>query len=239
MIPTRVLQEWSSSPWPCGQGDVGADARRLGAGTHDAGAWCTGSSQPCAISRQYWSGVGSVTERKIAPLVPPRLSVSAGRRLLATRGHQLTLGELLPAPRTGSLVYGMGKIDTWVLCPIGTLSRLSAGPPVIDFRSPRVGGSVVVHRDPVDVFEMGPKPYLVLPPCLPAPPAPTGPIGSGSPRNGGPAACSTRPDRDPAVQGRSQGQRRPAPQLPRGGRGTAENFSPPCAACTSTPSRTA
>lgn len=54
-----------------------------------------------------------MAERKVAPLVPPRLSVSAGRQLLATRGGQLPVAELLALPRAGRLIYGMGKIDTW------------------------------------------------------------------------------------------------------------------------------
>jgi hypothetical protein len=107
--------------------------------------------------------VVAVAERKIAPLVPPRLSVSAGRQLLATRGGQLPVGDLLPTPRTGSLVYGMGKIDTWgVVSNRDTIQALGWAPGD-RLQIALVGGSVVVHRDPAGVFAMGPKPYLVLP----------------------------------------------------------------------------
>ncbi|HEY0448256.1 MAG TPA: hypothetical protein VGD70_03935, partial [Actinophytocola sp.] len=89
-----------------------------------------------------------MAERKIAPLLPPRLAVSAGRRLLATRGGHLPVGELLGLPRAGSLIYGMGKIDVW-----GTVSNR----PTVDalgwvcgdrLHIALVDGSVVVHRDP-------------------------------------------------------------------------------------------
>jgi len=104
-----------------------------------------------------------VTERKIAPLLPPRLPASAGRQLLATRGSHLPVAELLAPPRAGSLVYGMGKLDTWgVVSNRDTIQTLgwAAGD---RFQIAVVGVSIVVHRDPGGVFEMGPKPYLVLP----------------------------------------------------------------------------
>ena len=107
-----------------------------------------------------------MTERKIAPLVPPTLARGSGRRLLAGRGAQLPVGELLTRPRAGSLVYGMGHLDA-----DGRLSNRST----IDalgwaagdcLNIALVDGSVVVHRDPTDVFTMGTKPYLVLPASL-------------------------------------------------------------------------
>jgi hypothetical protein len=124
---------------------------------------CTGSSRPLATSRQYWSGVVDVAERTIAPLVPPRLSVSAGRQLLATRGGRLPVAELLAPPRAGSLVYGMGKIDTWGVVSNRDTVQALGWAPGDRLQIALVGGSVVVHRDPAGVFAMGPKPYLVLP----------------------------------------------------------------------------
>lgn len=52
-----------------------------------------------------------MAERKIAPLVPPRLTRGTGRHLLASRNAQLDVVDLLSRPRAGSLVYGMGKVD--------------------------------------------------------------------------------------------------------------------------------
>jgi hypothetical protein len=104
-----------------------------------------------------------VAERKVAPLVPPRLSVSAGRQLLATRSVRLPVAELLAPPRAGTLVYGMGKIDTWgVVSNRDTVEALGwiAGDRL---QIALVGGSVVAHRDPTGAFALGPKPYLVLP----------------------------------------------------------------------------
>ncbi|MGB3443220.1 MAG: hypothetical protein WBA97_31155 [Actinophytocola sp.] len=107
-----------------------------------------------------------MTERKIAPLVPPALARGSGSRLLAGRGAQLPVGELLARPRAGSLVYGMGHLDA-----DGRLSNRST----IDtlgwaagdcLNIALVSGSVVVHRDPTGAFTMGTKPYLVLPAAL-------------------------------------------------------------------------
>jgi hypothetical protein len=107
--------------------------------------------------------VVAVAERTIAPLVPPRLSVSAGRQLLATRGGRLPVAELLAPPRAGSLVYGMGKIDTWgVVSNRDTIQALD-WTPGDRLHIALVGGSVVVHRDSAGVFAMGSRPYLVLP----------------------------------------------------------------------------
>jgi hypothetical protein len=98
-----------------------------------------------------------------SPLVPPRLQRGAGRQLLASRNARIEVADLLPASRAGSLVYGMGRIDTWgVVSNRATIDALgwTAGDRI---QIALVGGSVVAHRDPAGVFEMGPKPYLVLP----------------------------------------------------------------------------
>ena len=107
-----------------------------------------------------------MTERKVAPLVPPTLAHGAGHRLLANRGTQLPIGDLLGRPRAGTLVYGMGRLDQE-----GRLSNRSTinalGWTAGDCLSiALVGGSVVVHRDPTGAFAMGTKPYLVLPVAL-------------------------------------------------------------------------
>lgn len=104
-----------------------------------------------------------VIERKITPLIPPRLTATAGRQLLATRGSHLPVAELLSRPRAGSLIYGMGKIDTWgVVSNQDTIHALgwTHGD---HLHIAVLGGSVVAHRDPAGVFAMGPKPYLTLP----------------------------------------------------------------------------
>jgi len=104
-----------------------------------------------------------VAEHKIAPLVPPRLQRGAGRQLLANRNARIEVADLLPPPRAGALVYGMGRIDTWgVVSNRTTIDALgwTAGDRI---QIALVGGSVVAHRDPAGVFQMGPKPYLVLP----------------------------------------------------------------------------
>jgi hypothetical protein len=108
-------------------------------------------------------GVVGVAERKIAPLVPPRLIRGAGRQLLASRNAQLDVVDLLSRPRAGSLVYGMGKVDER-----GAVSNRAAvdalGWAAGDhLHVALVGGSVVAHRDDAGAFTMGPKPYLVLP----------------------------------------------------------------------------
>jgi hypothetical protein len=107
-----------------------------------------------------------VTERKIAPLVPPTLARGSGRRLLAGRNTQLQVGELLARPRAGTLVYGMGRLDSE-----GRVSNRSTidalGWTAGDCLSiALVDGSVVAHRDPTGAFVMGAKPYLVLPAAL-------------------------------------------------------------------------
>jgi hypothetical protein len=107
-----------------------------------------------------------VAERKIAPLVPPTLARGSGRRLLAGRGTQLPVSELLARPRVGSLVYGMGHLDAdGRLSNRATIDALGwAAGNCLNIAL--VGGSVVVHRDPTGVFVMGTKPYLVLPAAL-------------------------------------------------------------------------
>lgn len=107
-----------------------------------------------------------MAERKIAPLVPPTLARGSGRRLLAGRSAQLPVGELLARPRAGTLVYGMGRLDSeGRVANRSTIDALgwTAG----DCLSiALVGGSVVVHRDASGAFVMGAKPYLVLPAAL-------------------------------------------------------------------------
>ncbi|MGH3758784.1 hypothetical protein [Actinophytocola sp.] len=104
-----------------------------------------------------------MTESKIAPLIPPTLARGSGQRLLAGRANQLQVGELLARPRVGSLVYGMGRLDSdgrvanrSTIEALGWVAgdRLSIA---------LVDGSVVAHRDPTGAFVMGAKPYLVLP----------------------------------------------------------------------------
>ena len=109
-----------------------------------------------------WEVVG-VAERKVAALVPPQLAHGAGRRLLSSRNAQLDVVDLLAGPRAGSLVYGMGKIDTWGLVSnrstIDTLGWVAGDRLHIVL----VGGSVVVHRDEAGAFAMGTRPYLMIP----------------------------------------------------------------------------
>lgn len=116
--------------------------------------------------RPSFVGVAGVTERKIAPLIPPTLARGFGQRLATGRSTQLRVGELLQRPRVGTLVYGMGRLDQ-----DGRLSNRST----IDalgwttgdhLHIALLGGSVVAHRDPAGAFEMGAKPYLVLPAAL-------------------------------------------------------------------------
>ena len=104
-----------------------------------------------------------MTEHRIAPLVPPTLARGSGRRLLAGRNTQLQVGELLARPRAGSLVYGMGRLDSdGRVANRSTIEAL--GWTTGDCLSiALVDGSVVVHRDPTGAFVMGAKPYLVLP----------------------------------------------------------------------------
>jgi hypothetical protein len=123
-------------------------------------AFSSGSCRPPLLE------VVGVAERKIAPLVPPTLARGSGRQLLAGRSAQLQVGELLEQPRAGSLVYGMGRLDS-----DGRLSNRSTidalGWTAGDCLSiALVDGSVVAHRDPSGAFVMGTKPYLVLPAAL-------------------------------------------------------------------------
>lgn len=116
-----------------------------------------------APSSAPWLGVVGVVERKIAPLVPPRLPHGAGRQLLAHRTAHLEVAELLARPRTGTLVYGMGRLDErGVLSNRATIDALewTVGD---HLHIAVVGGSVVAHRDAAGAFAMGTKPYLILP----------------------------------------------------------------------------
>jgi hypothetical protein len=107
--------------------------------------------------------VVAVADRKITPLIPPKLTRGTGRQRLASRNVDLDVVDLLAPPRTGSLVYGMGKIDTW-----GTVSNRSTIDALGWTSGDRlhialVGGSVVAHRDETGAFAMGTKPYFVIP----------------------------------------------------------------------------
>jgi hypothetical protein len=107
--------------------------------------------------------VVAVADRKIAPLIPPKLTQGAGRQRLAVRNANLDVVDLLAPPRTGSLVYGMGKIDTWgVITNRSTIDALgwTTGDRL---HIALLGGSVVAHRDETGAFAMGTKPYFVVP----------------------------------------------------------------------------
>jgi hypothetical protein len=105
-----------------------------------------------------------VAERTITPLVPPRLQRGAGRQLLANRNAHVDIADLLPPPRTGSLVYGMGKIDTWgVVVSNRTTIDASGWRSGDRIQIALIGCSVVAHRDPAGVLEMRSRPYLVFP----------------------------------------------------------------------------
>jgi hypothetical protein len=107
--------------------------------------------------------VVAVADRKIAPLIPPKLTRGAGQQRLAARNAHLDVVDLLAPPRTGTLVYGMGKIDTWgVITNRSTIDALgwTSGDRL---HIALVGGSVVAHRDETGAFAMGTKPYFVVP----------------------------------------------------------------------------
>jgi hypothetical protein len=104
-----------------------------------------------------------VAERKIAALIPPRLSGPWVDRISAAGRGRLPLVGLPALPRPGSLEYGIGKID--VDGRISNCSTIAAlgwceGD---QLHMALVEGSVVVHRDPAGAFRIGRKPYLVLP----------------------------------------------------------------------------
>lgn len=102
-------------------------------------------------------------ERRIASLVPPRLSASPGGPGTPLRRSSLPVAALLPLPRTGPLWYGMARVDA-----SGRVSNRSTIQ-ALDWRCgdrlqvTLVGGSVLVHRDPGGAFVMPSKPYVVLP----------------------------------------------------------------------------
>jgi hypothetical protein len=107
--------------------------------------------------------VVAVADRKIAPLIPPKLTQGAGRQRLAARNAHLDVVDLFAPPRTGTLVYGMGKIDTWgVITNRSTIDALgwTTGDRL---HIALIGGSVVAHRDETGAFAMGTKPYFVVP----------------------------------------------------------------------------
>jgi hypothetical protein len=107
--------------------------------------------------------VVGVAERKIAPLIPPRRPGGSGRQPLANRMARLEVVDLLARPRSGSLVYGMGKIDQWGLISNRTTIDALGWTAGDHLHIALVGGSVVAHRDPAGAFDMGAKPYLILP----------------------------------------------------------------------------
>jgi hypothetical protein len=102
-----------------------------------------------------------VSERTIAALIPPRLSGPWVDRIGAAGRGRLPL-----LPRSGSLEYGMGRIDA-----DGRISNCSIIAALgwregDQLHMALVDGSVVVHRDPAGAFRIGRKSYLVLPVAL-------------------------------------------------------------------------
>lgn len=104
-----------------------------------------------------------MTERRIAALIPPRLTGSLTDRTGTASRGRLPLVELPPLPQSSSLCYGMGRIDSE-----GRISNAS----IITTLGWREGDrlhmallnhSVIVHREPTGAFRLGRKPYLVLP----------------------------------------------------------------------------
>jgi hypothetical protein len=104
-----------------------------------------------------------MAERKVAALIPPRLSGSRADRVGMTGRGRLQVVEL-PAPsRSPSLLYGMGRIDAdgrISNASIITSLGWSAGDRL---QMALVDGSVLVHRDASGPFGISRKPYLVLP----------------------------------------------------------------------------
>jgi hypothetical protein len=95
-------------------------------------------------------GVVAVADRKITALIPPRLSGPVADRLGAGRGR-LPLVELPALPYSGSLRYGMGRVDVDGRVSNGsTIAALGWGAGD-RLHMALVGGSVVVHRDPTGV----------------------------------------------------------------------------------------
>lgn len=101
-----------------------------------------------------------MTDRKITALIPPRLSGPVADRLGAGRGR-LPLVELPALPRSGSLRYGMGRVDADGRVSNGsTIAALGWGEGD-RLHMALVGESVVVHRDPTGAFRLGRKPMAV------------------------------------------------------------------------------
>jgi hypothetical protein len=107
--------------------------------------------------------VVAMGERRVASVVPPRVSPLAGRRAASRADIAVPVVDLLPLPRVGVLQYGMGRVDVH-----GAVSNR----PTIEALGWRGGdrlqisliaGSVVVHRDPRGAFTMPHGRYLVLP----------------------------------------------------------------------------
>ena len=107
-----------------------------------------------------------MTARVVATFVPPRLPVLSRPGSGApsrTAGASLPVTELSALPRTGSLRYGMGRVDSsGRVLDRSLVDALGWG------RGDRlhltlVAGSVVVHRHPTGVFTLTSQRYLVLP----------------------------------------------------------------------------
>lgn len=104
-----------------------------------------------------------MAERVIPALVPPRLAGPSQGRRRTGLDAPLPVAQLLALPRTGSLVYGMARVDAWgAVSNRVTVEALGWG------RGDRLhicvlGTSVLAHRDPTGAFAMSGIPYLVLP----------------------------------------------------------------------------
>lgn len=108
-------------------------------------------------------GVVIMTERKLAALIPPRLTGPLTDRIRSANRGRLPLVELPPLPEPSSLRYGMGRIDadgrvsnSTVITALGWTEGDRLHMALLDH-------SVIVHRDPTGAFRLGRKPYLVLP----------------------------------------------------------------------------
>jgi hypothetical protein len=108
-------------------------------------------------------GVMGVADRTITPLIPPRLSGSSTDRMRAASGGRLPLAELPALPRSGSLRYGMGRVDSGGRVSNGLIVAVLGWGAGDRLHLALVGGSVVMHRDPTGAFRLGRKPYVVVP----------------------------------------------------------------------------
>ncbi len=104
--------------------------------------------------------------RVIATFVPPRQPVlprpgSSGPSQAV--GTPFPLAELPALPRTGSLHYGMGRVDSSGRVLDRSLVRALGWGRDERLHLTLVAGSVVVHRHPAGVFALTSHQYLVLP----------------------------------------------------------------------------